>query len=211
MATDPVCGMTVAVTPVTPIAEHRGVVYSFCAEVCRQRFTKEPARFLRPGTARPRHPPASATRARQLGRLLRRLTRQLADPVDDTPDHPVELAPAEWAALVEVGEHRRLMMSRLAQACGLPFSTMTGLVGRLESKGYLRRIRTDSDRRVVYVEATPQGERTYQARLEADMRIVIALLDALTAREQDAVVRALGKVTDALKGTRLQSGQGEER
>ena len=211
MATDPVCGMTVAVTSVTPIAEHRGVVYSFCAEVCRQRFTKEPARFLRPRTARPRHPPASATRARQLGRLLRRLTRQLADPVDDTPDHPVELAPAEWAALVEVGEHRRLMMSRLAQACGLPFSTMTGLVGRLESKGYLRRIRTDSDRRVVYVEATPQGERTYQARLEADMRIVIALLDALTAREQDAVVRALGKVTDALKGTRLQSGQGEER
>lgn len=211
MATDPVCGMTVAVTPATPIAEHRGVVYSFCAEVCRQRFAKEPARFLRPGTARRRHPPASAARARQLGRLLRRLTRQLADPVDSTPDRTLELAPAEWAALVEVGEHRRLMMSRLAQACGLPFSTMTGLVGRLESKGYLRRIRTDTDRRVVYVETTPQGERVYRERLEADMRIVISLLDALTAREQDAVVRALGKVTDALEGARPESGQGEER
>ena len=91
------------------------------------------------------------------------------------------------------------MMSRLAQACGLPFSTMTGLVGRLESKRYLRRIRVDTDRRVVYVEMTPQGERAYRARLEADMRIVIALLDALTAREQDSVVRALGKVTDALE------------
>ena len=211
MAKDPVCGMTVTVTPATPIAEHRGVVYSFCAEVCRQRFAKEPARFLRPGAARRRQPPASAARAQQMGRLLRRLTRQLADPVDDTPDGTLELAPAEWAALVEVGEHRRLMMSRLAQACGLPFSTMTGLVGRLESKGYLRRIRTETDRRVVHVETTPRGERTYQARLEADMRIVIALLDALTAREQDAVVRALGKVTDALEDARPGRGQGEER
>ena len=82
MATDPVCGMTVSVTPGTPIAEHRDVVYSFCAEVCRRRFEKDPDRFLRPGAAPRRHPPASAARARQLGRLLRRLTRQLADPVD---------------------------------------------------------------------------------------------------------------------------------
>lgn len=211
MATDPVCGMTVTVTPATPIAEHHGVVHSFCAEVCRQRFEKEPERFLRAGAARRGQPPASAARARQLGRLLRRLTRQLADPVDETPNRTPELTTAEWAALVEVGEHRRLMMSRLAQACGLPFSTMTGLVGRLESKGYLGRIRTDTDRRVVYVEMTPQGERAYQARLEADMRIVIALLDALTAREQDAVVRALGKVTDALEDARPEGGQGEER
>ena len=73
MATDPVCGMTVTVTPTTPIAEHAGVVYSFCAEVCRRRFEKEPGRFLRPAAGRRRQPPAaSAARARQLGRLLRR-------------------------------------------------------------------------------------------------------------------------------------------
>jgi DNA-binding MarR family transcriptional regulator/YHS domain-containing protein len=202
--------MSVAVTPATPIAEHAGVVYSFCANVCRRRFEKEPDRFLRPGAGRRRQPPASAARARQLGRLLRRLTRQLADPVDDL-DRMAELAPAEWAVLVEVGEHRRLMMSRLAHACGLPFSTMTGLVGRLETKGYLRRIRTDTDRRVVYVEMAPQGERAYRARLEADMRIVIALLDALTTREQDAVVRALDKVTEALEGPQPGSDQHEEQ
>jgi DNA-binding MarR family transcriptional regulator/YHS domain-containing protein len=209
MATDPVCGMTVTVTPATPIAEHRGVVYSFCAAVCRRRFEKEPERFLRAGTARRLHPPASAARARQLGGLLRRLARQLAGPVDEAA-RSAELAPAEWAALLEVGQHRRLMMSRLAQACEIPFSTMTGLVGRLETKGYLRRIRTETDRRVVHVEMTARGERAYQARLEADMHIVIALLDALTAREQDAVVRALGKVTDALEVSRAAAVAGVE-
>jgi DNA-binding MarR family transcriptional regulator/YHS domain-containing protein len=200
MATDPVCGMTVTVTPATPIAQHRSVVYSFCADVCRRRFEKEPRRFLRAGTARGRRPPASAARARQLRRVLRRLARQLADPGNGLGRASLaDLAPADWAALIEVGDHHRLMMSRLARACGLPLSTMTGLVGRLESKGYLRRLRIDTDRRVVYVEMTPQGARLYRARLEADMRIVIALLDTLTAREQESVVRALGKVTEALE------------
>jgi DNA-binding MarR family transcriptional regulator/YHS domain-containing protein len=196
MATDPVCGMSVTVTPATPIAEHRGVVHAFCAEVCRRRFEREPGRFLRAGAVRGRRPPASAARARQLRGVLRRLARQLADRGDGAgaPD----LAPAEWAALVEVGDHRRLMMSRLARACALPFSTMTGLVARLEAKGYLRRIRTETDRRVVQVETTAEGGRLYQARLEADMRIVIALLDTLTPREQQSVLRALGKVTEAL-------------
>jgi DNA-binding MarR family transcriptional regulator/YHS domain-containing protein len=209
MAVDPVCGMTVTVTPATPIAEHRGIVYSFCADVCRRRFEKGPGRFLRAEPAtRPRRPPASAARAREIGRLLRRLARQLAGPRDErsAPD----LAPAEWAVLVEVGDHRRLMMSRLARACRLPLSTMTGLVGRLESKGCLRRSRTEADRRVVYVEPTPEGERHYQARLEADMRIVIALLDALTAREQDAVVRALGKVAAALEPSRIDGQSRDE-
>jgi DNA-binding MarR family transcriptional regulator/YHS domain-containing protein len=210
MATDPVCGMTVTVTPATPIAEHRGVVYSFCADVCRRRFEKEPGRFLRTGAARGRRPPASAARARQLGRLLRRLARQLADPGDGAMSMP-DLAPADWIALVEVGDHRQLMMSRLARACRQPFSTMTGLVGRLESRGYLRRVRTETDRRVVHVELTPEGERLYQIRLEADMRIVIALLDTFTAREQESVLRALSKVTEALEPSRTSEQMDEAR
>jgi DNA-binding MarR family transcriptional regulator/YHS domain-containing protein len=210
MATDPVCGMSVTVTPATPISEHRGVVHSFCADVCRRRFEKEPARFLRAGASRGRRPPASAARARQLGRLLRRLARQLADPGDGAGSLP-DLAPTDWVALVEVGDHRRLMMSGLARACRLPFSTMTGLVGRLESKGYLRRVRTDADRRVVQVEMTPEGGRLYQTRLEADMRIVIALLDTFTAREQESVVRALSKVTEALEPSRTPEQTEETR
>jgi DNA-binding MarR family transcriptional regulator/YHS domain-containing protein len=201
MATDPVCGMTVSVTRATPIAEHGGAIHSFCTHVCRRRFEKEPGRFLRNGTPGGRRPAASAARARQLGRLLRRLTRQLADPGDGVGSMP-DLSPADWGALVEVGDHRRLMMSRLAQGCRVPFSTMTGLVGRLESKGYLRRTRTETDRRLVHVEMTAKGKRLYQTRLEADMRIVIALLDTLTGREQESVVRALGKVTEAIEPRR---------
>jgi xanthine dehydrogenase accessory factor len=45
-AVDPVCGMTVAVGPDTPSAEHDGTTYWFCCPGCRGRFVREPARFL---------------------------------------------------------------------------------------------------------------------------------------------------------------------
>jgi DNA-binding MarR family transcriptional regulator len=50
------------------------------------------------------------------------------------------------------------------------------------------------------VELAPAGARAFRERLEADMRVVIALLDALSSKEQAAVVRALDKVTAALDG-----------
>jgi xanthine dehydrogenase accessory factor len=45
-AVDPVCGMTVAVGPDTPHAEHEGTTYRFCCPGCRSRFAKDPAAFL---------------------------------------------------------------------------------------------------------------------------------------------------------------------
>jgi DNA-binding MarR family transcriptional regulator/YHS domain-containing protein len=182
VAVDPVCGMTVRATP--------GAPHSFCSAACRQRFDREPGRFAGRGPGR------EAARARELGRLLRRLARQLALPVDG--EAGAGLAGAEETVLVEVGERGRVTMSELALACGPALSTMTGLVDRLERRGYLRRVRGAADRRVVHVELTPRGERAHRARLEADMRIVITLLDALPVRQRAAVARALGRVTAAL-------------
>jgi xanthine dehydrogenase accessory factor len=45
-AVDPVCGMTVAVGPDTPRAEHEQVTYWFCCPGCRSRFERDPAAFL---------------------------------------------------------------------------------------------------------------------------------------------------------------------
>jgi DNA-binding MarR family transcriptional regulator/YHS domain-containing protein len=200
MFIDPVCGMAVRVTPETPISEHQGVVYSFCAAVCKRRFDREPARFVGAETARGAPSSTSAVRARKLGRLLRRLARQLGDPASGAEDARDVLAPVEQVALLEIGERRRVRMSELARACGTVLSTMTGLVDRLEQRGYVRRVRADADRRVVHVELAPAGARAFRERLEADMRVVIALLDALSSKEQAAVVRALDKVTAALDG-----------
>jgi P-type Cu+ transporter len=46
MATDPVCGMMVDDQAGKPAYEHKGEIYHFCSEGCRDKFAKEPERFL---------------------------------------------------------------------------------------------------------------------------------------------------------------------
>jgi xanthine dehydrogenase accessory factor len=45
VATDPVCGMSVAVTPAGISAQHAGTTTWFCGTGCRQAFLDDPARF----------------------------------------------------------------------------------------------------------------------------------------------------------------------
>jgi xanthine dehydrogenase accessory factor len=46
-ATDPVCGMTVPAGPSALSHEHEGVTYYFCCAGCRQRFSTEPAAYVK--------------------------------------------------------------------------------------------------------------------------------------------------------------------
>lgn len=43
---DPVCSMDVRVTAATPAVAHDGHTYHFCSESCRERFAKDPSKFL---------------------------------------------------------------------------------------------------------------------------------------------------------------------
>ncbi|EHR59540.1 XdhC family protein [Saccharomonospora cyanea] len=50
-AVDPVCGMTVAVSPVTPQSVHAGHRYYFCCDGCAGAFDADPERYARAGAA----------------------------------------------------------------------------------------------------------------------------------------------------------------
>ena len=53
----------------------------------------------------------------------------------------------------------RLSARELGRECDMLASTMTGVVDRLEQQGYVQRERDDHDRRVVWINLTPAGER----------------------------------------------------
>jgi len=46
VASDPVCGMEVTVTPTTPAFDHAGERYHFCCPGCARKFATEPALYL---------------------------------------------------------------------------------------------------------------------------------------------------------------------
>jgi DNA-binding MarR family transcriptional regulator len=56
--------------------------------------------------------------------------------------------------------HGEMPMSRLADMLDVSLSNASGVIDRLEDRGFVERIRVPGDRRVVLVRATDQGRRT---------------------------------------------------
>ena len=97
-----------------------------------------------------------------------------------------------------------MTMSRLADVLGVSLSSATGLVDRIEERGYIERTRVPEDRRVVLVHVTEAGTRMLQendALSDELMRDVLARLDPA---ELPVIARAVGEVRAAIEATAAQ-------
>jgi DNA-binding MarR family transcriptional regulator len=77
---------------------------------------------------------------------------------------------------------------------GVPVSTMTCLVHRMEKKGLVRRVRHREDRRAIELEATPTGALVLREHGRAMEAIARGMLEALSERDQDALITILRRV-----------------
>ncbi len=189
MVIDPVCGMLVEPARAAK-TEYEGKEYYFCSLTCRDRFEKSPGEYLDMGRG---------DRARELYDQMRFLMRHLYSPIS-TGEVARDLTTTELFTVETVGRSGKTSMSKLAGECDLSLSTMTGVVDRLVKKGCIKRERTEEDRRLVMVELTERGGRAYQERLEADMRLILSMLAALSYEEQDAILKYLGKIVGSMQG-----------
>lgn len=88
--------------------------------------------------------------------------------------------------------------SELAAYCDVNRSTITAMVDRLESKGYVRRFRDEQDRRLVMLTTTDQGDAICGMGEEKISKFVESLLPLLTEEEMDIFLRVYEKVAQAL-------------
>jgi DNA-binding MarR family transcriptional regulator len=86
-------------------------------------------------------------------------------------------------------------MRELSEELQLPMSTLTGIVDKLVKKEFVRRARTDEDRRVVQVELTESGRKMICLRKTAHTSVCEGILNALTDEEQNELLRLLKKAT----------------
>lgn len=84
--------------------------------------------------------------------------------------------------------------AELADSAGVTRATMTGLVDTLERDGYVRRGPDPSDRRMLLVSLTTEGERLLHALLPKHFQEVNAIMQALTESERKTLVRLLEKI-----------------
>lgn len=107
----------------------------------------------------------------------------------------LELSPAQCHVLRLLEPDKPLPMRAVAEGLCCDASNVTGLVDRLETRGLVRRTASESDRRVKVLELTPKGVRVRAVFLER-MTAPPEGLERLTVREQQMLVRILGRLLE---------------
>jgi DNA-binding MarR family transcriptional regulator len=108
--------------------------------------------FYRPGSYTPED---SATY------LMRQITLAFAETVGSRLE-PEGLTHAQWVPLFKLHQGVARTAAELAREVHLDAGAVTRLVDRLEAKGFLKRVRSQEDRRVIHLELTPEGEAVAQ-------------------------------------------------
>ena len=102
--------------------------------------------------------------------------------------------------LTVLGEEGRVSISTLAERTGNANSTVSGIVDRLEKLDLARRERSQTDRRVIYVNATEKYNLLCQNAQTDVGGYFSSLLSALSPEDQALLDAALQKLDAALTG-----------
>jgi MarR family transcriptional regulator, multiple antibiotic resistance protein MarR len=109
---------------------------------------------------------------------------------------PLDISHAQWIVVMLLGDGAASTAAELCKILIYDPGAMTRLLDRLEKKGVLRRVRTESDRRAVRLELTADGSRLYPRILEALVQVFNRLLHGFTKTEVRQLEQLLTRMVD---------------
>jgi DNA-binding MarR family transcriptional regulator len=104
--------------------------------------------------------------------------------------------------------HGELAMSRLADMLDVSLSAATGLVDRVEERGFVERIRVPADRRIVLVRITPTGRQMLEDVEVVRTALIEKVLDQLDDVQLAGVASAMADLREAVTSTLVDSSSG---
>jgi DNA-binding MarR family transcriptional regulator len=103
-------------------------------------------------------PPAEDTTQRAICRQIKLLSGSLVRRVDRHMQ-PLELTGMQWEPVLMLWLKRADTVAGLARYSHVGFAAMSRMLDRLEEKDLLRRVRSETDRRVVHLHLTAKGRK----------------------------------------------------
>ena len=89
---------------------------------------------------------------------------------------------------------KRCSMGPLASALGVTMATLTVAIDRLEKKGYVLRTRSETDRRMVFVELTHNGMVAFRIHNMYHIRLMNEMLEGLSDHDKEVLHMVLGRI-----------------
>jgi DNA-binding MarR family transcriptional regulator len=107
---------------------------------------------------------------------------------------PYDISSSQWAVILNIADGRAATAGELCKAMRYDPGGMTRLLDRLETKGFLRRVRDEHDRRTVHLELTASGKALRPRIIEALVRVLNQLLRGFTRSEVRQLQDMLGRI-----------------
>lgn len=108
--------------------------------------------------------------------------------------HHTEESSSQRRLLNIIKKYGVASQSELVNAMGVRPPSMSALLSKLESRGYITRIKKEGDRRKLYISITEAGEAALEKMQREHERILGELFAALDKQERQDVSRLLQKL-----------------
>ncbi|MFL5675243.1 MAG: MarR family winged helix-turn-helix transcriptional regulator [Chloroflexota bacterium] len=97
--------------------------------------------------------------------------------------------------------HGEIAMRHLAEMLDVSDSAATGLIDRIEERGFVERIRVPEDRRIVLVRITPAGRQTLEDVEASRADIMATVLDQIDPSQLEGIATAMAALRVAFLAT----------
>lgn len=98
-----------------------------------------------------------------------------------------------------IGIEQPKNMSSVAKKLQVTVGTLTIAINSLVKKGYVVRVRSEEDRRVVLISLTALGERAFHHHMKFHNEMIQATLQGLSEEETQVMARALTNLSQFFK------------
>jgi MarR family 2-MHQ and catechol resistance regulon transcriptional repressor len=93
-----------------------------------------------------------------------------------------------------LGNRNGMTLGEIGEATLITKGTLTGIIDRLEVKGLVRRVASDTDRRCTRATLTKAGKAVFEKEFPRQIRYLKARFERLSPADRDAAVRSLKKL-----------------
>jgi len=111
----------------------------------------------------------------------------------------LKFSKSEIFAMLLVDRKKEITMTELADYINVSMSTANGIIERLVKKGYVKRDRSDSDRRIVVLQLTEEGSQLVLNLKEFVSRYLKMALEELTEEEVQSLIDIVLKIMRGLQ------------
>jgi DNA-binding MarR family transcriptional regulator len=110
-----------------------------------------------------------------------------------------DLSVNEIRTIQAIGVNEPRKMSEVAMALKITVGTLTISINRLVKKGYVRRVKSEEDRRIVIVDLTEKGKLVYKTHEKFHYEIIENMVSTLNQSDQKMLIQSLENVCDFFK------------